>query len=91
LNGKTNAMSNTNSKYSTKEEFKSGAKNTIGKGQLADVAILSLADFERIRKNATILTKEEEKKPTKNSPGTKRIKIRRSKGKKRQNSRNRQK
>jgi hypothetical protein len=31
------------------------------KNTLADVAILSLSDFERIRKNAVILTKEEER------------------------------
>lgn len=32
-----------------------------GKNTLADTAILSLADFERIRKNAVVLTKDEEK------------------------------
>jgi len=33
----------------------------LGKGTFADAAVLSLSDFERIKKNATILTKEEEK------------------------------
>jgi hypothetical protein len=32
-----------------------------GKNTLADAAVLSLSDFERIKKNAVVLTKEEER------------------------------
>jgi hypothetical protein len=35
--------------------------NKLGKGTFAEAAVLSLSDFERIKKNATILTKDEEK------------------------------
>jgi hypothetical protein len=33
----------------------------VGKGTLADTAILTISDYERIRKNAVVLSKEESK------------------------------
>jgi hypothetical protein len=43
------------SQKSSKYDFKNG------KSTLADAAVLSLSDFERIKKNAVVLTKEEER------------------------------
>ena len=43
------------SQKSSKNDFKSG------KSTLADAAVLSLGDWDRIKKNAVVLTKEEER------------------------------
>lgn len=50
-----------NKTVTTNSQFKtSRMRNNSRKGTFVDTAILSMSDLERIRKNATILSKEEE-------------------------------